>query len=303
MEQKSNKSLKVLLTLSIIVNLALIVFVITLNGKNNEKEQKIDELTGVVSTKDSEIVAKTQELESMSKDLERIKAEREKLGLQNDSLDSQISKLNNYIAQIKKTAKLDAKKRKELEDLVAQLREEIIQKDSEIAQLKTQNDSLKTDVSNLTAEKQKLGDSLHNTAKELAYAAILKAENIKVTALKENGKEIDEVEYKHKQIDRIKIAFSIADNKAAKKDTKKFFVTLVPPSGKAFCDVNNGGGFCTLTDGSEVPFTLTQDLKFDNSGQKVSLTMFKGFNYIPGDYKILVYSEGYKIGEGGFKVK
>lgn len=303
METKSNKSLKLILALSAVLNVALIVFVVILNNKNDEKTEKIDKLEGTVSTQDAEIVEKKKLLEDMSKDLERIKAEREKLGLANDSLDLKINQLNSTLAELKKSSKLSAKKRQELEALVNMLREEIAMKDAEIAQLKLANDSLTTNVNNLTVEKQKLGDSLHNTAKELAYAAILKADNIKVTVLKENGKELEEAEYKASKIDRIKIAFSLADNKAAKKDRKKFYITLVPPSGKAFSDVNNGGGFTALTDGSEVPFTLSQDITFDNSGQKLTYLMPKGFNYIPGVYKVIVYSEGYKIGDGSFTVK
>jgi septal ring factor EnvC (AmiA/AmiB activator) len=303
MESKSNKSLKIFLILSLILNVALVIFVINLNNTKGEQTRQIEELTGTVSTKNSEIVAKTEELEGMAKDLERIKAEREQLGLANDSLDQKIAQLNSYVFKLKKASTLNAKERKELEEMVAQLREEITKKDAEIATLKVANDSLTTNVNNLTAEKQKLGDSLNMTAKELAYAAILKAEGIKVTALKENGKEMDEAEYKHSKIDRVKIQFSLADNKAAKQNTKRFFVSLVPPSGKPFCDMNNGGGSCMLADGSEVPYTLTQDLSFDNTNQKLAFTMFKGFNYIPGNYKVIVYSEGYKIGEGGFAVK
>jgi SMC interacting uncharacterized protein involved in chromosome segregation len=302
MEQKSNTSLKVVLGISIVVNIALAAYVIMLNSQNNEKQTQIGRLNETVEHKDSEIKSKIEQLNNIQDDLQRIKAEREQLGLANDSLDNQIAKLNTYVAQLKKTSKLDAGKRKELEALVSQMREEIMRKDSEIAVLRSQNDSLKTDVSNLTAEKQKLGDSLNTATQELAYASILKAENIKVTVLKENGKEIDEEEYKHKSIDRIKIAFTIADNKAAKKNNKRFYVSLVTPSGKVFCDVNNGGGVCALADKSEVPFTLSQDLGFNNTNQKVTLTMFKGFNYVPGSYKIVVYSEGYKIGEGGFVV-
>jgi predicted RNase H-like nuclease (RuvC/YqgF family) len=303
MEQKSNTSLKVLLGISILINIGLVVFIVNLNNQNTEKETAIVQLNEKIEHKDSEIKSKLEQLTNIQDDLERIKAEREQLGLANDSLDSQLGKLKVYISQLKKTARLDAGKRKELESLVTQLREDIMRKDSEIAELRVQNDSLKTDVSNLTAEKQKLGDSLNNTAKELAYAAILKAENIKVTVLKENGKEIEEAEYKQKAIDRIKVAFTLADNKAAKKDNKRFFVSLVPPSGKAFCDIANGGGVCTLSDGTEVPYTLSQDLAFNNSNQKVTLTMFKGFNYLPGKYKLMVYAEGYPIGEGGFTVK
>ncbi|MFL5731444.1 MAG: hypothetical protein ACJ75J_18285 [Cytophagaceae bacterium] len=302
MESKKS-SLMIPLIISGILNVGLIIALVLMNNKATEQTVQIEQLAGTVETTRTEVEQKTKELQDVKTDLERIKAEREKLGLQNDSLDQKISKLNSYIAQIKKAGKVDAQKRKELENLIASMKEEIVKKDQEIAQLKYQNDSLSTNLASVTTEKQKLGDSLSTTSKELAYASILKAEGVKVTALKENGKEMDEEEYKGSKIDRLKISFTIADNKAAKKNKKTFYVALVTPNNGIFSDINNGGGMTTMADGTEIKYTLNQSLLFDNSNQKVTFTMLKGFNYAPGTYGIHVYSEGYKIGEGKVTVK
>ncbi len=300
---KSNNSLKVILGLSIALNVALLIWAITLNNQNKEKAEQIVTLTAAVDSSSKEVTSKTSELEQVRGDLERIKEESEKLGLKNDSLDAQLVTLNSYIAKLKKNAKIDAKERKKMEELVAQLREQIIQKDQEIAQLKQQNDSLSTNLSTVTGEKQKLGDSLSNTSKELKLASVLKADNITVIGIKENGKELIEKEYKHNKLDRIKITFTLADNKAAKKNSKNFYVSLVTPSGNVFSDPNNGGGTTTLADGTDVTYTLSQSLTFDNTNQQVTVTMLKGFNYTPGTYTINVYAEGYQIGAGKFIVK
>jgi hypothetical protein len=303
MESNQKSPLKIFLILSLLLNVILGVLLVVLNNNNTDKIAEIEQLNGVVDSKHSEIVSKTQELEDMSGDLARIRAEREKLGLQNDSLDKQINALNDYIIQVKKTSKFDANKRKELEQMLSTMRMEITKKDDEIVQLKMKNDSLSTNVSTLTTEKQRLGDSLTHTFKELEYASILKADNIKITALKENGKEVDEIEYKGSRIDRLKIAFTLADNKAAKKNRKTFYVALVTPTGKIFSDANNGGGRLKLNDGEEVDYTLNQSVVFDNSNQKLSFTMMKGFNYAAGLYVVQIFSEGYKIGENKITVK
>jgi hypothetical protein len=301
---ESNKSsLKVPLIISVALNIGLIIALVMMNSKSNEQQVQIQQLSDTVKTTRSEVELKTKELTDVKADLERIRAEREKLGLQNDSLDQKIANLNSYIAKIKKAGKIDAQKRKEMEIMIAGYKEEIIKKDQEIAQLKYQNDSLSTDLSTTKTEKQKLGDSLSATSKELAYASILKAEGIKVTALKENGKEMDDEEYKGSRIDRLKISFSIADNKAAKKNKKTFYVALVTPNSGIFSDANNGGGTTTLADGTQISYTLSQTILFDNTNQKVTFTMLKGFNYVPGTYGVIVYSEGYEIGEGKVVIK
>jgi uncharacterized protein (DUF3084 family) len=301
--EPNKSSSKLPLIISGVLNVVLVIALIVMNNKNKEQITRIEQLADTVQTTRTEVDQKSKELEDVKSNLERIKAERDKLGLKNDSLDQKIAKLNTYIALVKKNGKIDVAKRKEMEALIASMKEEIIKKDQEIAQLKYQNDSLSTDLTNTKTEKQKLGDSLSTTSKDLAYASILKAEGIKVTALKENGKELDEAEYKHKKIDRLKIAFSIADNKAAKKNKKTFYVALVTPNSGIFSDPNNGGGTTTMADGTKISYTLNQSVLFDNSNQKVTFTMLKGFNYVPGTYGIIVYSEGYKIGEGKVVVK
>lgn len=287
----------------IATNVITVIILIFLFVKMNEKTEQINALQGTVSTQGEDIVSKTQELTNLSTDLERIKSEREKLGLSNDSLDQQISKLNGYIAQIKRTGKIDAAKRKELDALIMELRAEITKKDAEIANLSKANDSLSTGLNVANTEKAQLGDSLSSRLKELAYASILKTKEIKVTCLKSNGKELDKEEFKTKQIDRLKIMFKLQDNKAAKRNNKTFYVRMITPSGTAFSDANNGGGSFTSSEGENFLYTMTQDLAFDNTEQSITLLMQKGFNYVAGIYKVEVYCEGFKIGENTVKVK
>lgn len=297
--QKNSTLSKVLIA----TNVIMLIVIIFMFVKLNEKTATIDQLSGTVTSQSEDIVSKTQELTNLNTDLERIRAEREKLGLSNDSLDQQISKLNGYIAQIKKSGRIDASKRKELDALVMELRAEITKKDAEIATLSKANDSLATNLTAANTEKATLGDSLSSRLKELAYASILKTKEIKVTCLKSNGKELDREEFKTKQIDRLKIMFKLQDNKAAKKNTKSFYVRMITPSGTAFSDANNGGGSFTTSEGENLLYTMTQDLAFDNSEQSITLLMQKGFNYVAGTYKVEVYCEGFKIGENSVKVK
>jgi len=300
---KKNTTLITFLVLSLLVNAALVIAVILLYNQANDQKSQISALTGEVTTKDAEVTAKTQELTNLKADLDRIKEERMKLGLANDSLDLQIANLNASIDQLKRTAHLDASKRRALNKLISALREQVLEKDQQISYLKSANDSLSSGITSLSREKQLLGDSLANTANALALASVLKAQGLEVSALKENGKEFDDEVLKGSKIDRLKVSFSLADNKAARQNTKIFYVALTTPKGEVFSDPNNGGGVIALTDGEEVLYTMSQPLDFDNSNQRLTFTMLKGFNYQPGKYKINIFSEGYEIGKGSFQVK
>jgi predicted RNase H-like nuclease (RuvC/YqgF family) len=297
---------KILLPLAVI-EAAVIVFLLL---QLNDRKKEVQNLTQTVETKTSEVELKAQELENLGAQFERIKAEREQLGLANDSLDVQISALNAKVIELRKTGKLDAAKRKELEQMVSKLREEITKRDQEIADLQAKNDALNSDLEVTKSEKAKLGDSLNNVASKkqdlegkLAFASILKAQEFKITILKSNGKEVEDDEYKASKIDRLKVVFSLADNKAAEQNDKDFYLRLVTPNGDAFSDPANGGGTIGLTNGNSVNYTQKQTLKFDNSNQKITFTSLSGIQYSPGQYTVEIYCEGSKIGSGNFKVK
>jgi len=302
----SNMLTKILLPLAIIEAGVIVFLLLNLNSSKNE----VQTLTQTVETKTTEVELKAQELENLGAQFERIKAEREKLGLANDSLDSQISGLRSKVAELRKTGVLSASKRKELEQMVNKLREEITKRDQEVADLQAKNDSLNSDLQVTKTEKAKLGDSLSNVAskkqdldKKLAYASILKAQEFKITVLKENGKEIENEEYKASRINRLKVVFGLADNKAADQNEKDFFLRLVTPNNEAFSDPANGGGTIGLSDGSSVNYTQKQTLKFDNSNQKITFISLSGIQYASGSYTVEIYCEGSKIGQGNFKVK
>lgn len=301
-----NNLVKILLFIVAIETGLIVYLLVQLQSKN----ETIVNVNSSLQQKSNEVEDKTKELEILSSDLERVKAEREKLGLANDSLDLSINELKTTIAQIKKTNKLDKNKMAELNSFIARLKEEIIARDKEIAVLKDSNDSLQTSVNNISMEKAKLGDSLSNVRTQkkdyeskLAYASILKADNMEVTVLKSNGKEISDSEYKASKIDRIRVKFKLADNKAAKTGTKDFYLRLKMPDGDVFTDPNNGGGYFNLADGTPLSYSMKQTAEFNNQNEKVEITSFSGLKFVPGFYKIEIYCDGNRIGETSLKVK
>lgn len=277
---------------------------------NSDKKTQIEELTTTIDTKSDEIASKIQQLDSLGVEMERVRQEREALGLSNDSLNAQITELKKFKEQALATGKINARDKRKLEEMIANLKKDLAAKDEEIAQLKEANTNLESKVSDLSTKTSKLGDSLSGVSSvkkdlenQLAYASILKAENLKISALKENGKEYTEDVYKHSKISQIKVTFNVADNKAAKQGNKDFFIGIVQPSGTVFTDSINGGGNFTTAEGETKPYTFKQTINFTNSNETVAFIIPKGFSYAPGEFKVYIYNGGYEIGHTKFLVK
>lgn len=292
-----------LLGISVLLNIIMALALFSSYSSLSEKEAQLNKLNSWVSYSDHDVKSKKSELTELQTDLERIRKEREALGLSNDSLNQQITDLKATILQLEKQPKLDQTQMMKLEQLIAKLKNQIIQKDRQIAALKMENDSLITDVNNLKTESLMLTQSLDSTESILELASVLKAENIQVDALKDNGKEMWGSVYRGKRVDRVRVTFSLADNKVARKGLKEFQIALTTPEGKIFSDYLNGGGVVSLKDGARMPYTMAQTVAFNNKREKLTFTMLKGFDYEPGIYKITVFSDGYKIGEGNFEIK
>ncbi len=290
-----------LLQLAIIGGLAYMLVT-----KNKEAENLQTNLTETTNNLEST----SSELFEVRDRLMETKKKYEALGIQNEELDAKIAEMDKYVEKLKNNLNASEADKKNLKKFISNLKADLDKKDEEIKTLMAKNDSLNIEIDTLNMEKTQLGEELETVSvardvldEYIKIASVLHVNELKVTALKASGKEFEREEYRAKSIDRIKITYKLSDNKAAVKDIKKFFVQLVLPSGSIFSDANNGGGTTILNDSTEVKYTMAQNLQFNNTGQEMTFTMLKGFNYTPGNYIVNVMCEGEKIGSGYFNVK
>jgi hypothetical protein len=79
---------------------------------------------------------------------------------------------------------------------------------------------------------------------------------------------------------------------------------VLDPDGAMLYDSAVGSGNFDLF-GKESTYTTKKDIQFQNNGQGVEIIYGRGtaIQYREGHYKIELYSEGFKIGEGSFDIK
>jgi hypothetical protein len=305
MEQTHKKdNSKVVLYIIIALLLGVVGYLLFQSKEKTEVIKAKDEKIQVDSVA---IQAKVKELEDLQLAYERIKQDREAMGLSNDSLNAEIVKLNDYV---KKVRSGDQRKIRELDAMIAKMKAEVDAKDEELASLRAENDTLKTNIVVLNKEKAVMTDTISslNTKKtelqeKVEIASVLRADNIKITVINRKGKEVDKEEFKSKLVDKIRVEFNIGENRVARKDKKKLYFRLIQPDGSVLYDLATGGGFLNAADGKEVPYTLKQEVEFDNSKQKVTFVYVKGNPYKVGKHTIEIYQDGNKIGENFLIIK
>ena len=132
-------------------------------------------------------------------------------------------------------------------------------------------------------------------------ASQLKAENISLVSVNDKGKE-KEPPFRKRQLEKIKVEFTIADNKVAPIEGKKILVRVIDQNGQPIFDTTKGSGTFILN-GKEEFYTSAQEILFDNTGQKLSFTYDKGSEYTAGNYLVEIYTDGYLMGTTRFEVR
>lgn len=294
---KSNKSSIIIAVLSIIVVLQSIKIYMDYQDKVEVREQ--------LSNTEEELATTLQRLNEIKAELDVKIAEIQKLGGDVSELQKAKAEVE---AELKRTRRADAKKIQELRDKVEGYEELLKIKDEELEKLKSVNQQLFTENRSLKTQQNKLSDSLRTaeqTKKELAskvaLASQLKAENMNVWALNEKGKE-RESPFRARQIAKIKVEFTLADNKVAPIEGKKILVRITDDNGQVIFDVSRGSG-TFIMNGKEEFYTAAQEILFDNTRQKLTFFYEKGSDYPSGTYTVEAFTDSYSLGKAQFVVK
>ena len=261
-----------------------------IENKNVELEETYNKLESV----SNELQLKIEEISKLGGDVEELRlaqseleAERSKL---QESSDVGWARLYKIRDKVEGYEVLLQEKQKEIERLTA-INDELL---TENTDLKTTQNVLSDSISDLSATKAKLDE-------KVAIAAALKAENIKISAVNKKGREKEGV-FRNRQIDNLKVSFSLAENNVAPIEGKDIMLRVIKPSGDVIFDVALGSG-TFMKDGREEFFTSKQEILFDNTRQQITFLYNKGSEYEVGEHLIELYADNDIIGTKTFSVR
>ena len=302
MSEKAEKNSKSLVYIILLIVLMVILAVVSsLYFKTNTKYNELS-----VEKEQMRLELKS-ELDSLLIEHSRIKSEYGQLAdslVLKDSLilanATEITELLNYkweYFQVKK--KLDR-----LRD-VAQVY--VRQLDS----LYTVNDELKEENvrirENYRSEKVKnteLTEEKQNLEKKVTDAAVLHANNIVATGIRERGSKAIETD-KANRTDKVRICFTLGQNTLVDFGKKTVYLRIARPD-KVILMVDQTDEYSFLYQGQRLQYSIKHD--FDYKGQPLDMCVFweKGLSdesAMEGRYNVTLYYENEVIGESYFDLK
>ena len=304
-------------------NGALLAALILMTGLAGVTSYLYFDKKGVTETQEVTIAERVEELsntrvklDSISTALDTKIAEVQRLGGDVSELQKVRADLEADKQALARGAKLSraniAKYESKIQEYIAFLAE----KDTAIAQLQREkevlvvdNQTLNTENSGLKTRRQQLEDTVavvatqnQELSQKVTRASALKAQNIRVLAVSNKGKEKEDDAYRAKRLEKIKLTYALADNPITQEEPKDVFIRVLDPDGAVISDMANGSGTFS-SGGDEMVYTMKQTVDYDRNGKNVELLYTRGTPYRPGKYTVELYSEGFKIGAGAFAVR
>jgi myosin heavy subunit len=275
----------------------------------------------------TEIQVKAEEIADARMKIDSISAQLDQKIQEIQALGGQVEELNEAKSRLEKdraALKAGQVKAKDLQTKLADYELLLAEKDKQIAQLRNENETLTTENKSLNSQNQNLNSENTNLktdieskaktieetssknkelSEKVAIAAALKANEVVVNAIAENGKERDGGKYRAGRVSKLKVMFNLAPNPLTQQENKTIALRVLGPDGAVMSDMATGSGTMTYL-GKEVTYTATTTAMYSNNNQVVSIVWGKGnTDWKEGTYGIELYSEGFKIGQGAFTIK
>ncbi|RYG02418.1 MAG: hypothetical protein EOO02_10605 [Chitinophagaceae bacterium] len=218
---------------------------------------------------------------------------------------SEIKTLRTRIDGYLRKQRLTEKEKKEAASLITELNEKISNMEQEVARLTQENGVLTEKNTTLTTEKEAVTQELAatNTVKtelegKVDVASTLNAYGITITPVDEKKSGKEKVTTKAKRVDKLVIGFDV-DNRIVATGPTEVYVAITGPDGQPIAVEALGSGKFTTRDEGEKLFTAKVPVDFEAGKKKhVEFAWKQNTDYKTGNYKIEIYHNGFKIGEG-----
>jgi hypothetical protein len=304
-EEKVEKSRKSVDKGKNILIIVLVVLVVLsgwrLLNDHREKAQKSEEIL-LLSEENSNLNIRldsiTQQLDIRIKEIERLGGDIEALVKVREQLvkERALDKSRSLREIIRLNAQIDS-----YLALMEEKDADILRLNAQNSQLYSENKDLKSSKAAMEEEVVKLNIKTEDLEEKVDLASQLNAENITIAAVNSRGRE-REGEFRNRQLSKLKVSFTIADNKVAAPGIRDVYLQVLSPNGQVIFDIAKGSGTFELG-GKESFYTSKQDFVFNNTNQQLTYFYEKGSDYEKGTYAVKIFSEGSEMGKSTFVIK
>jgi len=278
---------------------------------NNNKQEQVQ------TQQQSQISKVTDEKGQLQKNFDDALVRLDSLTGTNNKLTASVNEKDGQVANLKKQIrgllsknKLTKAEEEKAQSLIKELNDKVSGLEQQVAQLTSDNQQLTADKQQLTQDKDKLTNDLTTSTtqnqaltKQVDIASTLNASNITITPMHEKKDGQDKETTTARRVNKLIIGFDVS-NRIAQSGPADVYVCITGPDGKPISVPALGSGTFTTRDDGDKIFTAKVPVDFEAGKVKsVQFAWKQNSEFVKGNYKIEIYHNGFKIGEGTRELK
>lgn len=218
------------------------------------------------------------------------------------TLQKQIESNKAEIRRILNDKNATAADLKRARTMIADLNNQIASLEAEVSRLTGENQELTANNTQLTAEKQVLEQNLQTSSLEkealsqtVDVGSTFSASNIQITPVNEKKSGKEKTTSSAKRVDKLVVSFDV-ENRIAKSGPADMYIVVTAPDGKVISEA--GSATLTTRDEGDKTYTAKVAVEYEQGTRKPLSFPIRQTDFQRGDYKIEIYHNGFKIGEG-----
>jgi DNA repair exonuclease SbcCD ATPase subunit len=306
--EKSNSGRNILTAVLVIALLGTWGYIIYDKNKTRQEQQS---LTSQIVNSDSAKNELQRELDDAALRLDALKTSNVRADSLLRTKDKDIEALRSRAQKILNDKNATAAQLAEARRLIAQLKGNIETYIAQIDSLTVANTQL-TEANRVVTQQrdivQKNYDSASQVIKQkedvIDVGSTLHASDFSIEGIKEKNSGREKVTTKAKRVDKLKISFTIDENRITQSGPKDLYICITAPDGTPVAVDALGSGTFTTRDGVQKPYTKKLQINYlQGQKQPVTVEWSQNSQFKTGNYKIEVYNNGFKIGEGTRSLK
>ncbi len=220
------------------------------------------------------------------------------------TLQKQIDANKSEIRRILNDRNATAADLKRARTMIADLNNQIASLEAEVSRLTGENQELTANNTQLTTEKQVLEQNLtiSTTEKEALAQTVdvgstFSASNIQITPVNEKKSGKEKTTSTAKKVDKLVVSFDV-ENRIARSGPAEMYIMVTAPDGKVISNTELGSATLTTRTDGDKPYTTKVPVEYEQGTRKALSFPIRQEDFQRGDYKIEIYHNGFKIGEG-----
>ena len=248
----------------------------SLKALYDEAEIRLDSITGANNNLQGEKTTLQKDIDAKKAEIRRILNDR-----------------NATKAELARAKKLIS----ELNDQISTLQTQVTELTAANQELNVANTTLQTEKADLESNLATTNLAKEDLEKTVDVGSTFSASNIQIRSVNEKKSGKEKTTTTAKRVDKLVVSFDV-ENRIAKSGPAELYIMVTGPDGKPISDATAGGGtLTTRLDGDKV-FTTKMDIQYEQGTRRNIEFPIRQSDFLIGDYKIEVYHNGFKIGEG-----